>query len=123
MNAPAARSSFASSRAVQIIAAAAILAAGTWAGRAWEARRAAKTAVSEVTAETPASTPESTTSPTTVRFDASRQAAADIKTATVEAIESQETITVTGKLAVDEDRLAHVYSMVDSKDCLLYTSP
>lgn len=113
MNAPAARSSFASSRAVQIIAAAAILAAGAWAGRAWEARRAAKTAVSEVTAETPASTPESTTSPTTVRFDASRQAAADIKTATVEAVESQETITVTGKLAVDEDRLAHVYSMVD----------
>ena len=117
MNAPVARSTSASSsvpsRTVQIVAAVLILAAGAWAGRIWEARRAPRVPDSATATEAPASAAEGGTPSTIVRFDASRQAAANIKTAPVEAVESQETITVTGKLAVDEDRLAHVYSMVD----------
>lgn len=113
MNAPAVRSSAVSSRAVRIVAAVLMLAAGAWAGRTWEARRAMKAPEKAAAPEAPMSTAETATSPAIVHFDASRQAAANIRTATVEAVESQETITVTGKLAVDDDRLAHVYSQVE----------
>jgi len=113
MNAPAVRSSAVASRAVRIVAAVLMLAAGAWAGRMWEARRAMKAPEKAAAPEAPMSTAETATSPAIVRFDASRQAAANIKMATVEAVESQETITVTGKLAVDDDRLAHVYSQVE----------
>lgn len=115
MTALASGSSFASHRAARMVAAVLMLAAGAWAGRTWEARRTAKPleqAATTATTAAPAAA-ETPANPAMVRFDASRQAAANIKTATVEAVESQETITVTGKLAVDEDRLAHVYSMVD----------
>ncbi|MGC3969319.1 MAG: efflux RND transporter periplasmic adaptor subunit [Pirellulales bacterium] len=51
--------------------------------------------------------------PTVVAFSKEHQTSAGVRTAQVAEVEIEETITVTGKLAVDEDRLAHVYSMVD----------
>lgn len=51
--------------------------------------------------------------PTIVRFSTARQSAAGIKTALVERSQATEFIRATGKLAVNEERLAHMNSPVD----------
>jgi len=110
-------------RAFLVVGIVASLAVGAWAGRTWTLRssssaRSADAANSNDStagesvdvAESP--TAASNSSVVVLHFDAVKQAAAGVRTQRVGKSEAQETIAVTGKLAVDEERLAHIYSMV-----------
>lgn len=114
MSAPSSRSpSRSRSSLVQFVAALALIALGGWLGRAWESRRekpAPVAASTEVAAPAPN---EESPSSGIVHFEKSRQESAGVRLGEVRTAETEASIAVTGKLAVDEDRLAHIYSMVE----------
>lgn len=88
--------------------------AGVWIGRSWPGRLATNS-VPPPSADASASADGETSAmtPTRIQFDAAHQASAGIQIEPAKQSDAQESIVLTGKLAVDEDRLAHIYSMVE----------
>ena len=82
--------------------------AGTWLGR----KSTDKQAANAVSSAPPEAIAAASASSSTIKFDSAKQAAAGVRVAPVLRRTSNDAIRVTGKIAVDEDRLAHVYSIV-----------
>ena len=83
--------------------------AGTWLGR----KSTDKQAANAVSSAPPEAIAAASASSSTIKFDSAKQAAAGVRVAPVLRRTSNDAIRVTGKIAVDEDRLAHVYSIVE----------
>jgi hypothetical protein len=84
-----------------------------WAA-AWEARREKPAPVEGLDGSCgPRRRTKSRRRAAIVRFEKSRQESAGVRLGEVRTAETEASIAVTGKLAVDEDRLAHIYSMVE----------
>jgi cobalt-zinc-cadmium efflux system membrane fusion protein len=93
------------------VLAATVLLVGFWLGRQWD-RRGGGVVVS-TPAPPPAVAEDGAKDKAIVTFDRARQTAAGVRTTAVTSSDMHETLVVTGKLSLNEDRLAHLNSLVE----------